>query len=52
MTSWRLDEAMLNEMWHAFYCLSPSEVRRMLSQIDGTTRGIPTNLSIESFQGS
>ena len=27
---------------HAFYCLGPSDVRRMLVDIDGMTRGIPT----------
>jgi hypothetical protein len=27
---------------HAFYCLGPSEVRRVLVDIDGMTRGIPT----------
>jgi hypothetical protein len=36
----------------ALFRLGPSDVRRLLSQIDGKTRGIPTNPSIESFEGS
>ncbi len=34
------------------YRLGPSEVRRLMAQIDGKARGIPTKPSIESFEGS
>jgi hypothetical protein len=33
---------------HAFYCLGPSDVRRMLVDIDGMTRGIPTISNLTS----
>ncbi len=32
--------------------LRPTDVRRLLAQIDGRTRGIPESTSIESFRGS
>jgi len=35
-----------------FYRLRPTDVRRLLAQIDGRTRGIPESTSIESFRGS
>src|SRR5262245_22703091 len=31
---------------HAFYCLGPFDVRRSLHEIDGKTRGIPTNCNL------
>jgi hypothetical protein len=31
-----------------FYRLGPSEVRRLIAQIDGTARGVPTKPPIES----
>jgi hypothetical protein len=34
------------------YRLGPSDVRLLMAQIDGTARGIPTNPTIESFEGS
>jgi hypothetical protein len=35
-----------------FYRLGPADVRHLLALMAGRTRGIPTNLSIESFEGS